>query len=137
MKAIDRISRIGMVIVATITAGACGTGGAVTRIQTINPSPAMSLYVRNDNWHDMRVYFVPDAGGPLVRVGTVRSLNSAVLPLRGRVKSEIRIRGNVRFLLRPLASRDTYLTHYVIVGAGDRIELTVANQLVHSTLVLR
>ena len=117
--------------------GANGCAGTRTNgmRSLVSPAPT-SLYVRNQNWHDMNIYFVSESGS-LVRVGRVVSLTNAVIKLRGRVKAEISLGANARFVLRPLGSRDTYVTHYVNVGPGDQIQLTVANQLTLSTVVLR
>ncbi len=49
----------------------------------------------------MKVYLVPASGGGPVRIGTVGSLATERIPLRGRIKTELQTQGSLRFLLRP------------------------------------
>ena len=95
-----------------------------------------TLRVRNDNWHDVRIYLVRESGGPPIRVGTFGSLSSAVVQLKGSAIQEVLASGEARFLSRPLASRASFATYAVPVNLGDVIGLRVANNLTFSTLVV-
>ncbi len=99
-------------------------------------SEPIALRVRNYNWQDVRIYFVPELGGRPIRLATVGSISTTTIPLRGPVASGVATRGAARFVVRPLGSRESFITHQLIVSAGDRMQLTVENQLRQSTLIL-
>ena len=120
----------GVVVVVT------GCAQQATSFETGIHTEQTALRVRNDNWLDVRVYLVSESGAAAVRVGTVSAASSSVIRLRGRVLQEIRTRGSVRFLLRPIGSRASYTTPAMLVSPGDQIQLSVANQLVFSTFLV-
>ena len=93
---------------------------------------------RNYNWSDVKLYLVPASGGVPVRIGTVASLTTEQIPVRGRVKNELLTHGSLRFLIKLLGNpRESYTTHSVFMTPGNVMHLTVANQLSLSTLVVR
>ena len=118
-----------------VTAG-MGCASRATSFDTGVETERAALRVRNDNWHDVRIYIATEFGQATVRVATVPASSSAVIRLRGRVLHEIRTRGTVRFLIRPLGSRASYTTHAVLVGPGDEMRLNVSNQLSLTTLYI-
>ena len=93
-----------------------------------------ALSIRNDNWQDVRVYMVQSTGSEVVRLATVSAVSSMRVPIEGRVLQEIRNRGTLRLLLRPIGSRASHRTQEVVVRPGDELSLSVANLLSLSTL---
>ena len=119
------------------------TGAATTGCATAGTSPSSgvefhrqsAVRIRNNNWSDVKVYLVR-ANGSLVRIGMVTSMMTVRIPLRRALATELQTQGSLRFLIRPLGSRSSYMTHSVIMTPGDVMSLTVANQLWLSTLVV-
>jgi hypothetical protein len=105
-----------------------------TSFEAVNPPVRTTLIIRNQNWYDVRLYVVSDAGALPVRIGTVDGASSTAIHLRGRALQEVRNRGTARFLIRPLGSRASYTTQSTLVHPGDEIQLTVASQLKFSTI---
>ncbi len=137
MKAPTALAKLLLIAVVTgATTTGCATGGTLSSRAVDDRQTAVR--VRNDNWSDMKVYLVPANGGSPVRIGTVGSLATERIPLRGRIRSELLTHGSLRFLLRPLGNpHESHVTHSVIMTPGHVMHLTVANQLRHSTLVVR
>ena len=123
-----------MLALALITGGAvntgCASGGYPGLDQTVSESQHVVLRVHNNNWHDMRVYVVSEAGHSQ-RVGTVTGMSRAVFRLRAPIAS-----GRTQILLRPIGTRATFVTNTVLVQPGAVAELTVQNQLSLSQLVI-
>ncbi len=136
MKAPTTLAKL--LLIAVVTGAAttgCATGGTLSSRAVADRQTAVSI--RNDNWSDVKVYLVRANGGTTVRLGTITSLTTLRIPLRGPVATELQIHGSLRFLIRPLGnSRESYTTHSVIMNPGDVMNLTVANQLWLSTLVV-
>ena len=124
---------LGVALAAGAVGAVTGCAQQATSFETGIHTEQTALRIRNDNWLDVRVYLVSDTGARAVRVGTVSAASSSVIRLRGRVLQEIRNRGTVRFLLRPIGSRASYTTQAILVHPGDQIRLSVANQLAMST----
>ena len=124
---------LGVTLSAVVVVAVTGCAQQATSFETGIHREQTALRIRNDNWLDVRVYLVSESGGAVVRVGTVSAASSSVIRLRGRALQEIRNRGSVRFLLRPIGSRATYTTLAIIVHPGDQMRLSVANQLALST----
>ncbi len=135
MKAPTTLAKLLLIAVVTgvVTTG-CATGGTLSSRAVADRQTAVSI--RNNNWADVKVYMVPASGARPVRMGTVTSMTTVRIPLRGAVASELNREGSLRFLIRPLGSRSSYTTHSVIMTPGDVMSLTVANQLRLSTLVV-
>ena len=134
MKAPTTLAKLLLIAVVTgaATAG-CATGGTLSSRAVADRQTAVSI--RNNNWSDVRVYLVR-ANGSLVRIGMVTSMMTVRIPLRRALATELQTQGSLRFLIRPLGSRSSYMTHSVIMTPGDVMSLTVANQLWLSTLVV-
>ena len=135
MKAPTTLAKL--LLIAVVTGAAttgCATGGTLSSRAVADRQTAVSI--RNNNWADVKVYMVPASGARPVRMGTVTSMTTVRIPLRGAVASELDREGSLRFLIRPLGSRSSYTTHSVIMTPGDVMSLTVANQLRLSTLVV-
>ena len=58
------------------------------------------------------------------------------IPPRGAIETELQTQGSLRFLIRPLGSNQSYVTHSVLMDPNDVMRLTVANQLRFSTPVV-
>ncbi len=117
------------------TAGMSGCATSTPPLQSGFRAPASSIRIRNYNWQDVSVYLVSNGSMP-IRIGTVTSMTTAVIPMRGQLASQFS-RGSLQFLIRPIGSTVSYTTHTVPVYAGSVTELTVENRLEHSTLMVR
>lgn len=136
MKAPTTLAKL--LLIAVVTGAAttgCATGGTLSPRAVADRQTAVSI--RNYNWSDMKIYLLRANGGAPVRLGTVTSMTTLRIPLRGAVASELQIHGSLRFLIRPLGNpRESYTTHSVFMTPGEVMSLTVANQLGLSTLVV-
>lgn len=131
-KQLTRVLAIGLLTSAIVA------GCALPRTRsdwTLRRSPT-ALHITNYNWQNVRIYLLPAHGVP-TRVGSVGSMTSSVIQIRGALAAELRSGGTFRFLIRPLASRTSFITHSVLIGPGDEMQLNVENQLSLSTLVVR
>ncbi len=127
-----------LLLIAVVTGAAttgCATGGTLSSRAVAQRQTA--IRIRNDNWSDVKVYLVHASGAMPVRLGTVTSMSTRRIPLRGAVASQLSSQGSLRFEIRPLGSRRGYMTHSVFMTPGDVMHLTVANLLRNSTLVVR
>ena len=118
------------------TAGMSGCATSTPPLQSGFRAPASSIRIRNYNWQDVRVYLVSNGSMP-IRIGTVTSMTTAVIPMRGQIASQAFSQGSLQFLIRPIGSTVSYTTHTIPVYAGSVTELTVENRLEHSTLMVR
>ena len=118
------------------TAGMSGCATSTPPLQSGFRAPASSIRIRNYNWHTVRVYLVSADGSVPIRIGTVTSMTTAVIPMRGRLASQAS-QGSLQFLIRPIGSTVSYTTRTIPVYAGSVTELTVENRLEHSTLMVR
>ena len=137
MKAPTTLAKL--LLIAVVTGAAttgCATGSTLSSRVVADRQTAVSI--RNNNWSDVKVYLVPASGGQHVRIGTVTSMTTLRIPLRGRIKDELLFQGSLRFLISPLGNpRESYTTHSVIMTPGNVMHLTVANQSWLTTLVVR
>ncbi len=117
-------------------AGMSGCATSTPPLQSRFRAPATSIRIRNYNWQDVRVYLVSANGSVPIRIGTVTSMTTAVIPVRGQLASQFS-RGSLQFLIRPIGSTVSYTTHTIFVHAGSEMELTVENRLEQSTLMVR
>ncbi len=135
MKAPTTLAKLLLIAgVATIATTGCATTG-VSSSRAVTPDDQTTISIRNYNWSDVKVYLVPASGGTPVRIGTVGSLATERIRVRGFVKTELQAHGRLQFLIRPFASSTSYLTPSVVLDPGGVLRLTVANQLPLSTLV--
>ncbi len=118
------------------TAGMSGCATSTPPLQSGFRVPASSIRIRNYNWQDVRVYLVSNGSMP-IRIGTVTSMTTAVIPMRGQIAAQAVSQGSLQFLIRPIGSTVSYTTHTIPVYAGSVTELTVENRLEHSTLMVR
>ena len=71
-----------------------------------------------------------------MRIATVGSLTTELIPLRRRIKMELIAQESLRFLLKPLGNpHESYTTHSVVLAPGAALRLTVENELRFSTLL--
>ena len=129
----SRFLRIAVGVGAVVITIGCGPTRTVSELAP--GAQPTALLVSNNNWHDVRIYLVPENSSHLVRIGTVGSFESRRIPLRGRAKTDMLVHGHVRFLIRPLASSTSFTTHRLLVSVGDELHLRVENRLNLSTLV--
>ena len=132
-KQLTRALAIGLVTSA-ILAGCASPG---TRSDLAVRRPPTAVHITNYHWQDVRIYLVPASGGVPTRLGMVGSMTSSAIPIRGSLAAELRSGGTFRFLIRPLASRTSFTTHSILIGAGDEMQLNVENYLSHSTILIR
>ncbi len=118
-------------------AGMSGCATSTPPLQSGFRAPASSIRIRNHNWLDVRVYLVSAGGSVPIRIGTVTSMTTAVIPMRGQIASQAISQGSLQFLIRPIGSSMRYTTREILVNPGSVTELTVENRLEHSTLMVR
>ena len=128
---------LAIALVAGVSAATSGCATRGTHFQQHGRAPASVLLIDNRHWQDVKVYLIPSSGGQPVRVATVVSMTTAVVPLRGRAAMKVRSNGELRFEIRPFASREGFATHTVLANPGDQIQLRVGTFLQHSTLSVR
>ena len=132
-----KVSRVTNLRAAALSVGfitvVTGCSPRATSFDTNIPARQTALRIRNNSWQDVRVYWITGASAT-VRVGPVSAVSSERIRLKGSVLQEIRGRGSIQLLLRPLGSRAGFATQTVFVQPGDEIRLTVANRLAFSTL---
>ncbi len=123
-----------------IVLAAAGVSGCATSTPPLPRgfrAPATTVRIRNNNWQDVKVYLVSDNGSRPIRIGTVRSFSTIAIPMRGPIKYQAVSQGSLQFLIRPIGSNVRYMTRAILVSAGSVTELTVANRLELSTLMVR
>ncbi len=136
MKAPTTFTKLLLIaVVATVATTGCATKGNLS--SEVSPDEQTAIIIRNYSWNDVKVYLVPSSGGIPVRIGTVGSLTTQQIPVRGRIKTELQAYRQLQFLIKPLASSTSHVTHPVILTSGDVLRLTVENRLPQSTLVVR
>ena len=121
------------VLSLSILAVGNGCGSKATSFDAGSNPRETELSIRNANWQDVRVYMIPATGSEVVRLATVNSASSVRVAIQGRVLQEIRNRGTLRLLVRPIGTRASHRTQEVLVRPGDELLLSVANQLSLST----
>ncbi len=119
------------------TAGMSGCATSTPPLQSGFRASATAVRIRNNTWQDVKVYLVSANGSRPIRIGTVTSMTTAVIPMRGQIASQAISQGSLQFLIRPIGSTVSYMTHTILVHAGSVTELTVENRLEHSTLMVR
>ncbi len=123
-------------VVASVATTGCATKGDLSSTG-VAPDQQTAVRIHNYNGSDVRVYLVPASGGIPVLLRTIRSMTTLRIPLRGPIGTELQIYGSLRFLIRPLDNpSESYTTRSVIMTPGEVMSLTVANQLVLSTLAV-
>ena len=123
-----------------IVLAAVGVSGCATSTPPLQSgfwAPATAVRIRNNNWQDVKVYLVSANGSRPIRIGTVTSFSTIVIPMRGPVASQALSQGSLQFLIRPIGSSVRYTTPVILVNAGNVTELTVANRLEFSILMVR
>ncbi len=123
-------------VVASVATTGCVTKGDLSSTG-VAPDHQTAVRIHNYNESDVRVYLVPASGGIPLRLRTITSMTTLRIPLRGPIGTELQIHGSLRFLIRPLDNpSESYTTRSVIMTPGEVMSLTVANQLVLSTLAV-
>ena len=107
--------------------GSRARSGKAPRVE--NPP---TLRVQNQNWLDMTVYVL--RGGNRFRLGTVGSMNATVFRIPS---SYLAAGGDLRLLADPIGSTVEYTSPSVQVQPGDRVELTLQNNLRISSIAIR
>ncbi|MCH7569541.1 MAG: hypothetical protein IH919_03075 [Deltaproteobacteria bacterium] len=134
MKAPKQLTRA-LAIGLLTSAIAAGCALPRTRSDWAHRRSPTALHITNYHWQNVRVYLLPAHGVP-TRIGSVGSMTSSVIQIRGALAAELRAGGTFRFLIRPLASRTSFTTHSVLIGPEDEIQLNVENRLSRSTILV-
>ncbi len=124
-------------LVAGVAAETTGCAPTGTSAGAVVPNQQATVRIQNENQRDVRVYQVPGNGGNPVWIGTIGSLNTKRILLRVPVADSENRAGSVRFLISPLLSTTSFLTHAITVAPGDVVRITVAKQLAFSTFAAR
>jgi hypothetical protein len=91
-----------------------------------------SVRVSNNNWSDMTVYVV--RSGMRVRLGQVPSMSTRELRIPAGVLTSA---SPMQLMARPLASRSAYVSHNLSIVPGQRVNLSLENNLNLSTFTIR
>ena len=130
-----------LLLIALVASGVAGTTGCATRnasTEVVIRRHPTAVRVRNYNWSDARVYLLRQSGGRPVRIGTVTSMTTERIPLRGQVAAELRTHGALRFLITLIGgSTRSYTTESTFLDPRDVMTLDIANHLALTTLVVR
>lgn len=140
-------------VAATLTLGACATGGASSRFAPMAssadgasaeaastaarerpaaaPARATTVRVENFNWNDVTVYVVQN--GVRTRLGTITSMSTGSFRLPAQVLAST---GNVRLLADPIGSSRGYMTEPILVRAGSQVSFNVQNSLSLSSVAV-
>jgi hypothetical protein len=113
----------------SLVVGACGVADSGARSA---PAPRMeraTVHVTNNNWSDVRIFAVYQ--GQRVRLGTVTSMGSQVLRIP---QTMVRAAGNIRLLVDPIGSNDTFVSEPLHIRPGQQVEFTVQNHIAISTV---
>ena len=135
MKAPTTLAKLLLIAVVT---GAATTGCAPmgTSFGAVVPDRQAAVRIQNESHRDVRVYQLPSNGGHPVWIGTIGSLNTKRIPIQVPVADSENRDGSVRFLISPVRSTSSFLTHPITVGPGDMVRITVAKQLALSTFAV-
>ena len=136
MAPLNKLFKIALLIGAAAAAGGCASAGTSFTPVDHHRSQPIALRVRNNNWQDVKIYFVPEIGARQVRLATIGSFTSRTIPLQQQIRASLRASGAARFVIQPLGSRQAYTTEPLLVRPGDEMELTVGHRLRYSTLIL-
>jgi hypothetical protein len=113
-----------LAVVGALISAACVRNGAPLESGLGDNRGVPTVTVRNDNWLDVAVYVV--RGTSRFRIGTVGSSSSRTF----RLRSEAVAAGNpLQILADPIGDSRGYVTDPVVLGPGQRLELTVANPI--------
>lgn len=92
---------------------------------------SIAVTVTNDNWLDVVVYAV--RGSMRVRIGEVTGNSSSQL----RIPASVVVANEVRLLVDPIGSTETYLSDPINVDTDQRVQLTVAPAVQMSSYAVR
>ena len=107
-----------------LISASCARNGASLESSLGESRGAPTVMVRNDNWLDVAIYVV--RGTARFRIGTVGSTSSRTF----RLTSEAVAAGNpLQILADPIGDSRGYVTDPVVLGPGQRLEITVANPI--------
>ena len=121
-----------VLVSVAVTAGAgCATSGYPGLSPQERQDTHVAIRVRNDNWHDMRIYLVLESGAAPRRIGNVPSFTTGILRIPYAAQ------GMIRLQLRPIGTRATHVTQPIFVEPGRSLQLNVANALAQSILIVR
>ncbi len=137
MKASTTLTKL--LLIALVTGAAttgCAPQGTLSSSR-VAPNRQTAIRIRNYNWSDVKVYLVHASGAMPVWLGTIMSMTTLRIPLRGAAASQLNSQGSLRFEIRPLGSRSGYMTDSVIMIPGEVVHLTVASHLNDSTLMVK
>lgn len=116
-----------LVLGIAVLGGGCASGGGAERASD-RPETA-TVQVQNHNWSDMHLYVF--AGGQRFSLGLVTSNTDRGFELPRSALSSAR---NMIFIADPIGSVVAYVSDEVYVQPGDRVELTLQNNLAHSSI---
>lgn len=127
MKGIRRVLAVAMV---GALAGACAPGGGTPAYAPEMGGPERTtVRVENNNWSNMTVYLL--RGTTRYRLGMVTSMTSRVFRVPPSLMGGV---SDVRLMVDPLGSHQTFTTPNIQVNPGEEIEFNVQNHLAISSV---
>ena len=140
----NALKTLAAAVAASLTLGACATGGTVTGAARLPDGPAagrgaaasqaaapVTLKVSNYNWMDVVVYAVQ--GGTRVRLGQVTSMNTTSFRLPPRM---VNSGETVRLMVDPIGSTEGWQTEGISIHAGQQVQFNVQNALSFSSVMV-
>lgn len=112
---------------ATLPSTAAADSAATAKAKAALPT----LKVENNNWLDVRVYLVRD--GESIPLGMVTGPGTTEFRLPGMATLA---GSDTQLLVLPIGGFDDYLSPILAVNPGDRVHLTVENDLALSSVVV-
>src|SRR5574341_346548 len=132
MTAMTRVSRPAFLATTFLAAAVTGCAPAARPAGETAVDPGIVLVVRNDNWLQVDVYLLRATARH--RLGSVSSMSTQVFRIPRALYAAS---GTVQLLADPIGTNQTFRTEPIPVGQTRQIELTVAEYLPFSRLMLR
>lgn len=132
--AIGRYSRLASSVtlaLAATLAGCATTARQEGAAKAVDP-PGVTLLVRNYNWLQVNVYVLRATARH--RLGTVSSMGTEIFRIPRHFYAAS---GTLQLRADPIGTEATFTTEPIPIGLARQIELTVAEYLPYSRLMLR
>lgn len=127
-----RTTRLATALAAAALATGCAAGGQNAEIDgDAASSQRVTVTVENNNWQDATVYLA--GAGPLIRLGTVNSMNRE----RFTVPASVNMSGTVRLVADLIGSTTRRATDPIMVNPGGEVSWVLENHLPLSSYRVR
>jgi hypothetical protein len=118
-----QLSRLSLILL-TVVVSSCSFVRKRDRDNNERSNEPVTLQVENRNWNDIVIYAL--VNGSRTRVGNVGATRSTTIRLP---QSLMPSSSMLELVLDPLGSRTTFRTGGILVNSGQRVFLTIENEL--------